>query len=102
MSERRTIGKIVSDLLGFMAERIVAIVFIGMCYAAVIAKAYEDRTDMTWTLNRAIVLAIIPTAITSLVWKSFTGRHDELKATIRRHEQELEELRRERDESESD
>jgi hypothetical protein len=100
MSERRTIGKTLSDLLGFMVENLGITLSMWFGYSFAIAVLYRAGSDLTWTLDRAGYLAIIPTAITSAVWKPYKERQDELKATLRRQERELDELRRERDESE--
>ena len=100
MSELRTVRKFLSDLLGFMFENIGITLSMWLGYSLAIAVLYRAGSDLTWTLDRAGYLAIIPTAITSAVWKPYKERHDELKATLLRQERELEQLRRERDESE--
>ena len=99
MRERRSIGKTVSELLEFMLENAAAAGIMMIGYTILLTFLYRDPYDLTWTINRAGFLAIIPTAITSAVWKPSKERHDELKATLRRQEQELEELRRARNES---
>lgn len=100
VTERRTIGKTLSDLLGFMIENFAAALNMMIGYTIALTFLYRDPYDLTWTINRAGFLAIIPTAITCAVWKPSKERSDELKATLRRQERELEQLRRERDESE--
>lgn len=105
MTERGSKGKSRWDWLGFIGEGDTIVLWFAIWagYTTAIAMLYEDPVDFTWSFNRGGVLAIIPTLITARGWKYFTDRrkeHKELEATIRRHEQELEELRRERDDSE--
>jgi len=100
VTERRTIGKTLSDLLGFMVDNFAAVVSMMIGYTIALMLLYRDPYDLSWTTNRAGFLAIIPTVITCAVWKPSKERSDELKATLRRQERELDELRRERDESE--
>ena len=107
VTERGSNGKSRWDWLSFIGEgdTIVLWFAIWVGYTTAIAMLYEEPGDFTWAFNRAGILAIIPTLITARVWKYFSDRRKgrkELEATIRRHERELEQLRRERDESDDD